>query len=79
MKNDPILYFRSGLAYSFDKKYDEGIDLLSKSVFLKGVTETQARTELERLYRIKNGVTTTGPELQAALQKLVDDAGTKLK
>src|SRR5438552_2679536 len=25
VKDDPILYFRAGLAYSFDKKYDEAI------------------------------------------------------
>jgi tetratricopeptide (TPR) repeat protein len=79
IKNDPILYFRSGLAFSFDKKYDEAIDALSKSVYLKGITETQAKTELERVYRIKNGITTSGPELQAAIQKVVDEAGTKLK
>jgi tetratricopeptide (TPR) repeat protein len=79
IKNDPILFFRSGLAFSYDKKYDEAIDALSKSVYLKGITETQAKTELERVYRIKNGITTTGPELQAAIQKVVDEAGTKLK
>jgi tetratricopeptide (TPR) repeat protein len=79
IRNDPILYFRSGLAFSFDKKYDEAIDTLSKSVYLKGITETQAKTELERVYRIKNGITTTGPELEAAIQKIVDEAGTQLK
>ena len=79
VRNDPILYFRLGLAYSFDKKYEEAIDALSKSVYLKGITEVQAKTELERVYRIKNSVTSTGPELQAAIQKLVDEAGTKLK
>lgn len=79
IKNDPILYFRAGLAYSFDRKYDEAIDLLAKSVYLKGITEIQAKTELERVYRIKNGVTATGPELQAALQKLVEEAATRLK
>ena len=79
IKNDPILFFRSGLAFSFDKKYDEAIDALSKSVYLKGITETQARAELERVYRIKNGITTSGPELQPAIQKVVEEAGTKLK
>ena len=79
VRNDPILYFRLGLAYSFDKKYEEAIDALSKSVYLKGITEVQAKTELERVYRIKNSVTSTGLELQAAIQKLVDEAGTKLK
>jgi tetratricopeptide (TPR) repeat protein len=78
-RNDPILYFRAGLAFSFDKKYDEAIDALSKSVYLKGITETQAKTELERVYRIKNGITTSGPELQPAIQKVVEEAGTKLK
>ena len=79
VKDDPILYFRAGLAYSFDKKYDEAIDSLSKSVYLKGITEVQAQTELERVYRLKNGVTWTGPELPAAIQKVVDEAGAKLK
>ena len=79
VKDDPILYFRAGLAYSFDKKYQEAIDALSKSVYLKGITEIQAKTELERVYRIKNSVTSTGPELQAAIQRIVDEAGTKLK
>ncbi len=78
IKNDPILFFRTGLAYSFERKYDEAMELLAKSVFLKGVTEAQARTELERVYRIRNGVTSTGPELQAAIQKLVDEAGSKI-
>jgi len=78
-RNDPILYFRSGLAFSFDKKYDEAIGALSKSVYLKGITETQAKTELERVYRIKNGIATTGPELEAAIQKIVSEAGTQLK
>jgi len=76
---DAILYFRAGLAYSFDRKYDEALDLLAKSVFLKGITESQARTELERVYRIKHGVTVTGPELQAAIQKTIDEAAASLK
>jgi len=78
-KNDAILYFRTGLAFSFDKKYEEAIDALSKSVYLKGITETQARAELERVYRIKNGVTTSGPELQLTIQKIVEEAGARLK
>jgi tetratricopeptide (TPR) repeat protein len=78
-KNDAILYFRTGLAFSFDKKYEEAIDALSKSVYLKGITETQARAELERVYRIKNGITTSGPELQPAIEKIVEEAGAKLK
>jgi tetratricopeptide (TPR) repeat protein len=78
-KNDPILYFRTGLAFSFDKKYDEAIDALSKSVYLKGITEAQARAELERVYRINNGIMMSGPELQPAIQKVVEEAGTKLK
>jgi tetratricopeptide (TPR) repeat protein len=79
INTDPILFFRAGLSYSFDKKYDPAIDLLSKSVYLKGITEIQARTELERVYRIKHGVTTIGPELQAALEELIKTAGSKLK
>ena len=51
---DPVLYFRAGLAYSYDQKYEEAIDLLSRSVFLKGITKKPAEMELERVYRIKN-------------------------
>lgn len=34
-RRDLVLYFRAGLAYSYDQKYEEVVDLLSRSVFLK--------------------------------------------
>ena len=44
----------------FPEMRDKAIDSLAKSVYLKGVTEAQRRTELERLYKSKNNNTLDG-------------------
>lgn len=53
-KDDPVAYFRLGLAFAQDKKIDQAMEALAKSVFLKGITETQARDILKQLYEAKN-------------------------
>ena len=57
----------------FPEMRDKAIDSLAKSVFLKGVTEAQARTELERLYKSKNNNTLDG------IDTLIAQAGASLK
>jgi len=52
--DDPVAYFRYGLALAQDNKIDLGMEALAKSVFLKGLTETQARDVLQQLYQGKN-------------------------
>jgi len=53
-KDDPISYYRLGLAYAQDRKNDQAMEALAKSVFLKGVSEPEARKTLELLYTAKN-------------------------
>lgn len=53
-KDDPVSYFRLGLAFAQDKRIDQALEALAKSAFLKGVTETQARDILKQLYEAKN-------------------------
>jgi hypothetical protein len=53
-KDDAISYLRLGIAYAQDQKVDEALDALAKSVFLKGVTESQAREALTNVYQVKN-------------------------
>lgn len=109
-KNNPIDFYRLGIAYSFlarnlakelnemvaalqsqtnpdqagadaakekEKQFgemrDKAIDALAKSVALKGPTEQQARGELEKLYKSKNGNSLEG------LDKLIAEAGSSLK
>ncbi len=57
----------------FPEMRDKAIDSLAKSVFLKGITEASARTELERLYKSKNNNTLDG------LDTLIAQAGESLK
>lgn len=57
----------------FPENRDKGITALAKSVFLKGVTEQQARSQLEALYKSKNNNSLDG--LDAVIQK----AGAELK
>jgi tetratricopeptide (TPR) repeat protein len=52
--SDPITYYRLGLAYVQDTKNDQAMDALGKSVFLKGVSEPNARELLKQLYVQKN-------------------------
>ena len=53
-KDDPVAHFRLGLAYVQDKKVDEAMDSLAKSVFLGGITQSQATDILKQLYEQKN-------------------------
>jgi len=50
-KDDPVLYLRLGLAYAQQNKRSDALDALAKSVYLKGVTEAQARQYLEAVYQ----------------------------
>lgn len=52
--DDPVAYYRLGLALAQDNKIDLGMEALAKSVFLKGLTESQAREILQQLYQNKN-------------------------
>ena len=58
---------------NFPELRDKAIDSLAKSVYLKGVTEQQARTELERLYKSKNNNNLDG------IDALIAQAGASLK
>jgi tetratricopeptide (TPR) repeat protein len=53
-RDDPISYYRLGLAYAQDRKNDQAMEALAKSVFLKGVSEPEARKTLQLLYEAKN-------------------------
>ena len=57
----------------FPEYRDKAIDSLAKSVYLKGVTEQQARTQLEQLYKSKNNNSLDG------LDSLIAQAGESLK
>ncbi len=52
--SDPITYYRLAIAYVQDMKNDQAMDALGKSVFLKGVSEANARELLKQLYVQKN-------------------------
>jgi tetratricopeptide (TPR) repeat protein len=52
--NDPITYYRLGIAYVQDMKNDQAMEALGKSVFLKGVAEQSAKDILKQLYVQKN-------------------------
>jgi predicted Zn-dependent protease len=52
--NDPITYYRLGIAYVQDMKNDQAMDALAKSAFLKGVSEAGARDILKQLWVNKN-------------------------
>jgi len=47
--NDPVTYYRLGLAYIQDMKNDQAMDAFAKSAFLKGVSEQPARDNLKAL------------------------------
>jgi hypothetical protein len=52
--NDPVTYYRLGVAYVQDLKNDQAMDALGKSVYLKGVSEQNAKDVLKQLYVQKN-------------------------
>lgn len=69
--SDPITYYRLGIAYAQDMKSDQAMDALGKSVFLKGVSETNARDVLKQLYVQKN-------KSEQGLEDYVKSAGAKI-
>lgn len=52
---DPIAYFRLGFAYAQDDEADDAMEALARSVSLGGVTASEARGLLERIYEAENG------------------------
>jgi len=69
--NDPVTYYRLGVAYVQDLKNDQAMDALGKSVFLKGVSEPNARDVLKQLYVQKN-------KSEQGLEDYVKSAGAKI-
>ena len=69
--NDPITYYRLGIAYVQEMKNDQAMDALSKSVFLKGVSEANARDLLKQLYIQKN-------KSEQGMEDYVKSAGAKI-
>jgi len=69
--DDPISYYRLGLAYAQDRKNDQAMEVLAKSVFLKGVSEAEARRTLTLLYEAKNKST-------QGMEEYIAGAGTKI-
>lgn len=69
--NDPITYYRLGIAYAQDMKDDQAMDALGKSVFLKGISEMPARDLLKQLYVQKN-------KSEQGLDDYVKSAGAKI-
>ena len=55
MPNDPVAHYRLGVAYNSDDEIDAALESLARSVYLKGVTEPEARELLNRLYAGRNG------------------------
>jgi len=51
MPAEPTFYYRLGLAYTYDKKYDAAAWDLARSIALKGVSETPARYALDALFK----------------------------
>jgi hypothetical protein len=70
--NDPVTYYRLGIAYVQDMKNDQAMDALGKSVFLKGVSEAGARDILKQLYVQKN-------KSEQGLEDYVKTAGSKIE
>ena len=69
--NDPITYYRLGIAYVQEMKNDQAMDALGKSVFLKGVSEPNARDLLKQLYVQKN-------KSEQGLEDYIKSAGSKI-
>ena len=69
--NDPIVYYRLGIAYVQDMKNDQGMEALAKSVFLKGVSEQNAREILKQLYVQKN-------KSEQGIEDYIKSAGAKI-
>src|SRR5262249_35994348 len=69
--NDPITYYRLGIAYVQDMKNDQAMEALGKSVYLKGVSEEGARDILKQLWVNKN-------KSEQGLEEYIKSAGTKI-
>jgi Tetratricopeptide repeat len=69
--NDPISYYRLGIAYVQDMKNDQAMEALGKSVFLKGVSEEGARDILKQLWVNKN-------KSEQGLDEYIKSAGAKI-
>jgi len=69
--NDPVTYYRLGIAYVQDMKNDQAMDALGKSVFLKGVSEAGARDVLKQLYVQKH-------KSEEGLEEYIKSAGSKI-
>jgi tetratricopeptide (TPR) repeat protein len=69
--NDPITYYRLGIAYVQDMKNDQAMEALGKSVFLKGVSEAGARDILKQLWVNKN-------KSEQGLEDYIKSAGAKI-
>ena len=69
--NDPVVYYRLGIAYVQDMKNDQAMEVLAKSVFLKGVSEAGARDILKQLYVNKN-------KSEQGLEDYIKTAGAKI-
>ena len=69
--DDPIAYFRLGVAYVQDSKNDQAMEALAKSVFLKGVSEANARDILKQLYVLKN-------KSETGIEDYIKAAGAKI-
>jgi len=69
--NDPITYYRLGIAYVQEMKNDQAMDALGKSVFLKGVSEPNARDLLKQLYIQKN-------KSDQGMEDYIKSAGSKI-
>lgn len=51
MPTEPTFYYRLGLAYTYEKKYDQAAWNLARSVALKGVSEKPAHDALDALFK----------------------------
>ena len=69
--NDPVTYYRLGIAYVQDMKNDQAMDALGKSVFLKGVSEANSREVLKQLWVNKN-------KSEQGLEDFIKSSGAKI-
>jgi tetratricopeptide (TPR) repeat protein len=69
--NDPITYYRLGIAYVQDMKNDQAMEALGKSAFLKGVSEAGARDVLKQLWKNKN-------KSEEGMEDYIKAAGAKI-
>ena len=69
--DDPVAYFRLGLAYAQDNKTEEAMESLARSTFLKGVTEGQARDILTQMWESLERT----PE---AMEEFIQEEGGKI-